>query len=164
MSIGAAATVEKKVQKKVKEKDEVLDLTPFEIAHSKKNFTEFYPYYLSEHLHPGTKLMHFSGTALGSLWTLYVIYTNIVKKNHIYSDLVNRNRGLSMKFLILSLFFGYGFAWTSHEMIEKNKPVTRASLKCAFWSFLGDYKMAFEILQGKHSINPFGERAIADGK
>ena len=52
-------------------------------------------------------------------------------------------------FILYALLSGYGFAWVGHFFIEKNKPAT---FKYPFYSFIGDYKMYFEILQGKHKI------------
>tara|TARA_X000001036_G_scaffold63690_2_gene54263 strand:+ start:967 stop:1146 length:180 start_codon:yes stop_codon:yes gene_type:complete len=52
-------------------------------------------------------------------------------------------------FLLYALLAGYGFAWIGHFFIEHNKPAT---FKYPLWSLIGDYKMYFEILQGKHKI------------
>jgi hypothetical protein len=43
---------------------------------------------------------------------------------------------------------GYGFAWVGHFVFEKNRPAT---FKYPFYSFLGDFKMFWEILTGKIS-------------
>jgi len=53
---------------------------------------------------------------------------------------------LNYLYLFLLPIFGYGFAWISHFLIEKNKPAT---FKYPFYSLLGDFKMFFEILTGK---------------
>ena len=95
------------------------------------NFKDFYPYYLSEHSHKTTKLLHFIGTSI----SLYFLF--------------NFFRTFDFVYIILSLLSGYGLAWISHFFIEKNKPAT---FKYPFYSFIGDYKMYFEILQGKHKI------------
>jgi len=36
---------------------------------------EFYPYYLTQHSLPITKVCHVIGTLLNVFWTLYVMYT-----------------------------------------------------------------------------------------
>ena len=44
---------------------------------------------------------------------------------------------------------GYFFAWISHAFIEKNKPAT---FTYPLWSLFGDFKMWWEILNGKHRV------------
>ena len=95
------------------------------------NFKDFYPYYLSEHSHKTTKLLHFIGTSI-SLYFLFSFF-----------------RTLDFVYIILSLLSGYGFAWISHFFIEKNKPAT---FKYPFYSFIGDHLMFIEIIMGKHKI------------
>ena len=95
------------------------------------NFKDFYPYYLSEHSHKTTKLLHFIGTSI-SLYFLFSFF-----------------RTLDFVYIILSLLSGYGFAWVSHFFIEKNKPAT---FKYPFYSFIGDHLMFIEIIMGKHKI------------
>ena len=95
------------------------------------NFKDFYPYYLSEHSHKTTKLLHFIGTSI----SLYFLF--------------NFFRTFDFVFIILSLLSGYGFAWVSHFFIEKNKPAT---FKYPFYSFIGDHLMFIEIIMGKHKI------------
>lgn len=95
------------------------------------NFKDFYPYYLSEHSHKTTKLLHFIGTSI----SLYFLF--------------NFFRTFDFEYIILSLLSGYGFAWVSHFFIEKNKPAT---FKYPFYSFIGDHLMFIEIIMGKHKI------------
>jgi hypothetical protein len=95
------------------------------------NFKDFYPYYLSEHSHKTTKLLHFIGTSI----SLYFLF--------------NFFRTFDFVYIILSLLSGYGFAWVSHFFIEKNKPAT---FKYPFYSFIGDHLMFIEIIMGKHKI------------
>ena len=95
------------------------------------NFKDFYPYYLSEHSHKTTKLLHFIGTSI----SLYFLF--------------NFFRTFDLVYIILSLLSGYGFAWVSHFFIEKNKPAT---FKYPFYSFIGDHLMFIEIIMGKHKI------------
>ena len=95
------------------------------------NFKDFYPYYLSEHSHKTTKLLHFIGTSI----SLYFLF--------------NFFRTFDFVYIILSLLSGYVFAWISHFFIEKNKPAT---FKYPFYSFIGDHLMFVEIIMGKHKI------------
>ena len=95
------------------------------------SFKEFYPYYLEEHKLARTKLFHFIGTLVAILFLIALAYTR------------------NPLFILGALFSGYGAAWISHFFIEKNKPAT---FKYPLYSFLGDYRMFFEILMGKHRI------------
>lgn len=53
---------------------------------------------------------------------------------------------MQVKWLIAALLVGYGFAWIGHFVFEKNKP---ASFKQPIYSFMGDWRMWFDILRGK---------------
>ena len=55
-----------------------------------KNFKDFYPYYISEHSHKTTKLLHFIGTT----FSLYF--------------LINFFLSFEIKFIFFSLISGYG--------------------------------------------------------
>ena len=92
------------------------------------SFKEFYPFYLSEHSKPLTKIFH----AIGSLCVIGIIIYSIITSN--------------FKLLYLTPVFGYGFAWVSHFFIEKNKPAT---FKFPLYSFLGDWVMLKDMLTGK---------------
>jgi hypothetical protein len=96
-----------------------------------KSFEDFYPYYIAEHDHKYTKLMHFIGTSI----SIYFLIKFVLSFNFL--------------FILYALLAGYGFAWVGHFFIEKNKPAT---FKYPFYSLKGDYKMYLEILQGKHKI------------
>ena len=93
-----------------------------------KSFSEFYPYYLSEHNDKLNRRLHFTGLLLAFLILIFVIITQ--------------------KWILLLLMpvFGYGFAWLGHCFIEKNKPAT---FKYPLYSILGDLVMFKDILMGK---------------
>ena len=93
-----------------------------------KSFSEFYPFYLSEHNDKINRRLHFTGLLLALLTLIFVIFT----KNWIL--------------LILMPVFGYGFAWLGHCFIEKNKPAT---FKYPLYSILGDLVMFKDILIGR---------------
>ena len=93
-----------------------------------KSFSEFYPFYLSEHSDPVNRRLHF----LGSLVVIVILLFSILTQ---------------MWFaLILIPFAGYGFAWIGHFYVEKNKPAT---LKYPIYSLLGDLMMFKDIITGK---------------
>lgn len=92
------------------------------------SFSEFYPFYLSEHKKKLTKIFH----ATGSTIVLFIILFSIYNNNY--------------KYLYFTPIVGYGFAWFSHFFIEKNKPAT---FKYPLYSFIGDWIMLKDILIGK---------------
>lgn len=93
-----------------------------------KTFPEFYQFYLTEHSKMWTRIFHFVGTFL-VLWVVgYVIYSG------------------KERFLWYLPIVGYGIAWLSHLIFEKNKPAT---FKYPLWSLLSDFRMFFELLTGK---------------
>ena len=95
------------------------------------SFEEFYPFYIDEHKNKYNKLLHFIGTWLSLVFILLMIFSG------------------EPKYLFYALLSGYSWAWVGHFFIEKNKPAT---FKYPFYSFIGDWRMFREILQGKHKI------------
>lgn len=97
-----------------------------------KTYEEFYPYYLSEHSNKTCRLLHVIGTTIVLALTLTAIYhqTPIL--------------------LIWVPIAGYGFAWVGHFFFEKNKPAT---FQYPLWSLKSDFKMYFDILSGKISLD-----------
>lgn len=93
-----------------------------------KTVREFWPYYLSEHLHPVNRTLHFIGSwvALGflglALWNL------------------------EPWFLLGALVSGYTLAWIGHFFLEKNRPAT---FQYPWKSFLSDWVMFYYILTGQ---------------
>jgi len=85
-----------------------------------KSFTEFWPFYVSEHSQPGTRVMHFIGTTIGVALVIYLI---AIGKWWLF---------------LLGFVPGYGCAWLAHFLIEKNRPAT---FKYPLWSRIADYKM-----------------------
>ena len=96
-----------------------------------KSFKEFYPYYLSEHLHPVCRLLHFIGT--GAVIILLAISVSTQKNLWIYTPLC-----------------GYSFAWIGHFVFEKNKPAT---FKYPVYSLMGDFLMFFHLLIRKEKFS-----------
>jgi hypothetical protein len=92
------------------------------------SFAEFYPFYLSEHRNATCRRLHFIGSTLVLICLWALIWTHL------------------SGFAIAALVFGYGFAWIGHFAFEKNRP---ASFKRPLWSFMGDWRMYFDIWTGK---------------
>ena len=91
------------------------------------SFSEFWPFYVTEHSLPSTRLWHFIGTASLIPIILLAFIFNVY-------------------LLLLLPLSGYGFAWYSHFFIEKNRPAT---FQYPLWSLLGDFKMFALICLGK---------------
>ena len=92
------------------------------------SFSEFYPFYLSEHSNITCRRLHFVGSSL-SLGCLVML---VASGNPWW--------------LLFALFCGYGFAWVGHFFFEKNRPAT---FKYPFYSFVGDWVMYKDILIGR---------------
>jgi len=92
------------------------------------SFSEFYPFYLSEHSNQTSRRLHF----IGSLGVLALVATAILRGNPWW--------------LLAALLCGYGFAWVGHFFFEHNRPAT---FKHPFYSFAGDWVMFADILRGR---------------
>ena len=97
-----------------------------------KSFKQFYPYYLSEHMNPICRGLHFIGTFC-VIGIIFISFTNI-------------------KALFIAPICSYGFAWVGHFLFENNRPAT---FTYPLYSFIGDWVMFKDILFKKESIiNP----------
>ena len=105
-----------------------------------RSFDSFWPYYLREHSRPSTRALHYAGTSLvvaigaaalvtGRWWLL---------------------AGLPVA--------GYGFAWTAHAAMERNRPAT---FTYPLWSLAADFRMWSLWLTGR--LRPELERAGVSG-
>jgi hypothetical protein len=93
-----------------------------------RTFSEFYPFYLSEHANRTSRRLHFIGTTIALVFVITAIATQ-------------------MWWLVAIAFVqGYAFAWVGHFFFEHNKPAT-FGYPCL--SFLSDWFMWWEILTGK---------------
>ena len=63
-----------------------------------KSFKQFYPFYLSEHMNPICRGLHFIGTFC-VIGIIFISFTNI-------------------KALLIAPICGYGFAWVGHYFFE----------------------------------------------
>jgi hypothetical protein len=92
------------------------------------SFAEFYPFYLNEHKNRTTRRLHFLGSALALFCLLELVFT------------------ANVWWLAIGLVCGYGFAWFSHVVFEKNRPAT---FRQPLYSFMGDWVMFWQTLTGK---------------
>ena len=90
-----------------------------------RSFSEFYPFYLSEHSNRVSRRLHFVGTSV-SLGLLIAA--------------ANRH---SWALVVLALVQGYALAWIGHFFFEHNRPAT---FRHPLWSFMGDWRMWWDIL------------------
>ena len=93
-----------------------------------QSFADFWPYYLSEHSKPATRLLHCVGTLAA---ITFVVLLVAIGKWWLFP---------------LALVPGYGCAWIGHVFVEKNKPAT---FTYPLWSFMGDWKMLALMLTGR---------------
>lgn len=93
-----------------------------------KSFAQFWPFYLREHSRPRTRAFHYAGTSLVVLIAIFAVAT------------------ANWWLLIAMPIAGYAFAWTSHAVIEKNRPAT---FTYPGWSLAADFKMWWLWLTGR---------------
>ena len=99
------------------------------------SISDFYPYYLSEHQHPTSRVLHFIGTGL----VIGIVITSLIFNQY--------------SWIISIPVVGYGFAWVGHFFFEKNKPAT---FKYPLYSLGSDFILFFDLLRGKEKFNPKG--------
>ncbi|MQR01678.1 Mpo1-like protein [Glaciimonas soli] len=92
------------------------------------SFTEFYPFYLSQHSNRMCRRLHFIGSTLTLL------------------SLIAWISGSGNLWLFAALVSGYGCAWIGHFVFEKNRPAT---FKQPVFSLMGDWVMYGQMLTGK---------------
>ena len=95
------------------------------------SFRQFWPFYVREHSRLGTRTLHFIGSTLALICLWSLLWTR------------------EPLFFVAALVCGYGFAWVGHYGFEKNRP---ASFRRPLYSFMGDWRMYFDIWTGKIAI------------
>lgn len=93
-----------------------------------RSFSEFYPFYLSQHSDRTCRRLHFAGTLMLIVVALSAAITG------------------SWKLLWFLPVVGYGFAWVGHFFFERNRPAT---FTYPFYSLLGDFVMFRDMLIGR---------------
>ncbi|MBI3550894.1 MAG: DUF962 domain-containing protein [Elusimicrobia bacterium] len=85
-----------------------------------RTLDEFWPYYVSQHLNPTTRRLHFAGTTAG----LACLAASLVWNNPFWVP--------------IGLVCSYGLAWIGHYRYEKNRPATFAY---PLFSLRADFRM-----------------------
>ncbi len=93
-----------------------------------KTFTDFFPFYLSQHSDRRNRRIHFFGSSL----VLCVLVAAALTQNWLI--------------LLAAPPAGYGPAWFGHFFFEKNKPAT---FTYPIYSLIGDWVMFWQMLIGK---------------
>jgi hypothetical protein len=96
-----------------------------------RSFSDFYPFYLSEHANRTCRQLHFAGTTIGLGCLLQAI------------------ESLNAWWILAGLAVGYAFAWTGHFFFEHNRPATFSH---PLFSFAGDWVMWKDMLTRKIPI------------
>jgi hypothetical protein len=93
-----------------------------------RTFAEFYPVYLAAHTRPWTRRLHLAGTlaAVGVLVTAVATGT--------------------WWLALLAPVAGYGPAWASHLLVERNRPATFGQ---PLYSLAADFRMLADTLTGR---------------
>lgn len=92
------------------------------------SFEEFWPFYLSQHMHPVTRAVHVAGTL--TAWAVGL-------------GAIARRKPLQ---LAVAPLFAYVPAFASHFIFEKNKPATLGGH--VLWSARADHRMAKKVVTG----------------
>jgi hypothetical protein len=103
-----------------------------------RSFAEFYAFYLSEHRHPVSRVLHYLGT-----WGSVLCVAAFIASGKL---LWLAGAGLS----------GYTFAWIGHFRFERNKPAT---FRYPFYSFASDFRMWWELNTGRLRFRERPERS-----
>jgi hypothetical protein len=93
------------------------------------NFEEFWPYYVSQHLNPTSRTLHFVGTTLAMGCVAIA--------------------PIAPPALLAAPVFGYGFAWLGHFAFEKNRPASWGGPQFLVWSLRGDLRMWRHMITGQ---------------
>ena len=127
-------------------------------------FAEFFPFYMREHAHPTTRLLHYIGTSLFALGVaaspslLIPLLLGLVAGSTVVFPLTRRLPSGAIEFAVLLSFFlllgrrltrswvrtlappivAYSFAWAAHFLVEHNRPAT---FIYPTFSLLGDFLM-----------------------
>lgn len=92
------------------------------------DFSEFYPFYLSQHANNICRRLHFVGSCFIILLITYVVAFG------------------NLSLLCFIPVIGYGFAWVGHFIFEQNRPAT---FSYPLYSLVGDWVMFKDMLTGR---------------
>ncbi len=93
-----------------------------------RSFEEFWPYYLAQHQRSATRGLHAVGSVLGLVLAAWGVLSGTAWG------------------IPVGLVIGYGLAWVSHFVVERNRPAT---FRHPWWSFLADWRMVGLLLTRK---------------
>jgi hypothetical protein len=93
-----------------------------------RTLSEFYPFYLSEHTNRTSRRLHFLGTTIALALFFAAFFSQL------------------WWLVVIAFLQGYAFAWIGHFCFEHNRPAT---FKYPWLSFLGDWRMWWDMLTGK---------------
>ena len=94
-----------------------------------ETYEEFWPFYLSQHLHPTTQKVH----AAGTLTAIGVGVTALLRGR--------------WKAFLASPLFAYGPAFASHFIWEKNRPVVLGG--SFWWAARADLELVSKVITGR---------------
>ena len=107
------------------------------------NYDEFFTFYLQQHSNLGNRWLHAVGTLLG----FTILIGTLATRHYVWA--------------LLWIPVGYGFAWTGHFLLEKNKPATFGH---PWWSFISDFRMLALMLSGRLEAATLQKSSIPDRK
>ncbi len=93
-----------------------------------RSLDEFWPFYVSQHLNPTTRRLHFTGTTIGLLCLAASLIWN------------------AAYWVPAGLVLSYGLAWIGHFFFEHNTPAT---FEYPLYSFRADFRMYRLMLLGR---------------
>jgi hypothetical protein len=96
-----------------------------------RTFAEFYPFYLGEHTNGICRTLHFIGTTIAAALLIAAVVT------------------LHWWLIAIAFVEAYTFAWVGHFFFEHNTPAT---FKYPLFSFLGDWRLWWEVLMGRQRL------------
>ena len=99
--------------------------------HRFRTFSDFYPFYLSEHSNRVSRRLHFAGTSVALALLIAAVATQ------------------KWWLAAVALVQGYAVAWVGHFFFEHNKPAT---FRYPGFSLMGDWRLWWDILTRKQKF------------